>query len=71
MSAPISMNYAQKLRRDGAGFYLSELRRDFLNGEVVLHIGGKKLAVPDFEFVEVEIDLLEKNGAYRIEIGVS
>jgi len=35
MSDPINLNYAQKLRRDGAGFYLSELARGFLKGEII------------------------------------
>lgn len=71
MSAPINLNYAQKLRRDGAGFYLSEIARGFLKGEVILHIGGKRFAIPASEFVDVEIDLLEREKTYKIEVRVS
>ncbi len=71
MSAPINLNYARKLRRDGAGFYLSELARGFLKGEVILHIGGKRFAIPASEFVDVEIDLQEREKTYKIEVRVS
>jgi len=71
VSAPINLNYAQKLRRDGAGFYLSELARGFLKGEVSLQIGGKRFVVPASEFVDVEIDLQEGEGTYRVDVRVS
>lgn len=71
MAAPMNLNYAQKLRRDGAGFYLSELARGFLKGEVILQIAGKRFTIPASEFVDVEIDLEEKEKAYRIEVRVS
>jgi len=71
VSAPINLNYAQKLRRDGAGFYLSELARGFLKGEVSLQIGGKRFTIPAAEFVDVEIDLQEREGRYRVDVRVS
>lgn len=71
MSDPINLNYAQKLRRDGAGFYLSELARGFLKGEVSLQIGGKRFTIPAAEFVDVEIDLQERGGRYRVDVRVS
>ena len=71
MNAPINLSYAQKLRRDGAGFYLSEVARGFLKGKVVLQIGGKRFTIPAAEFVDVEIDLEEREKAYRIEVRVS
>jgi len=71
MSDPINLNYAQKLRRDGAGFYLSELARGFLKGEVSLQIGGKRFTIPAAEFVNVEIDLQERGGRYNVDVRVS
>jgi len=71
VSDPINLNYAQKLRRDGAGFYLSELARGFLKGEVSLQIGGKRFVIPASEFVDVEIDLQEGEGTYRVDVRVS
>lgn len=71
MSAPLSLNYSQKIRRDGAGFYLSEIARGFLKGEVVLNIGGKRFVIPAAEFVDVEIDLEEMKRVYRIEVKLS
>jgi amphi-Trp domain-containing protein len=71
VSAPINLSYARKLRRDGAGFYLSELARGFLKGEVSLQIGGKRFVIPASEFVDVEIDLQEGEGTYRVDVRVS
>jgi len=71
VSAPINLSYAQKLRRDGAGFYLSELARGFLKGEVSLQIGGKRFVIPASEFVDVEIDLQERGGRYNVDVRVS
>jgi len=71
MSDPINLNYAQKLRRDGAGFYLSELARGFLKGEIILQIGGKRFTIPAAEFVNVEMDLQEREGTYRVDVRVS
>jgi len=71
VSAPINLNYAQKLRRYGAGFYLSELARGFLKGEVSLQIGGKRFVIPASEFVDVEIDLQDGEGTYRVDVRVS
>jgi hypothetical protein len=65
MSDPINLNYAQKLRRDGAGFYLSEPAKGFLRGEVSLQIGGKRFVIPASEFVDVEIDLQERGERYN------
>jgi amphi-Trp domain-containing protein len=71
IDAPITLSYAQKLRRDGAGFYLSELARGFLKGQVILQIGGKRFTMPAAEFVDVEIDLQERQGRYEIDVRVS
>ena len=71
VSDPINLNYAQKLRRDGAGFYLSELARGFLKGEISLQIGGKRFVIPASEFVDVEIDLQERGGRYNVDVRVS
>ncbi len=71
MSAPMSLNYAQKFRRNGAGFYLSEIARGFLKGEVVLHLKGARYVIPASEFVDVEIDLQEGERECRIEVKVS
>jgi len=71
VSDPINLNYAQRLRRDGAGFYLSELARGFLKGEVSLQIGGKRFVIPASEFVDVEIDLQERGERYNVDVRVS
>jgi amphi-Trp domain-containing protein len=71
VNAPINLSYAQKLRRDGAGFYLSELARGFLKGEVSLQISGKRFTIPAAEFVDVEIDLQERGGRYNVDVRVS
>ncbi len=71
MSAPVSLNYSQTLRRDGAFFYLSEIARGFLKGEIVLHFEGRRYVIPASEIVDVEIDLQERKRACKIEVKVS
>ncbi len=71
MSVPINLSYAQTLRRDGAGFYLSEIARGFLKGEIVLHFEGRRYVIPASEFVDVEIDLQEGKRACKIELKIS
>jgi amphi-Trp domain-containing protein len=57
-----------RARRDAAAFYLAELARGVLHGEVTFVAGEQRTSVATAEFLVLEIQLKQKRRSTRVEI---
>ena len=70
MSAPIPARYRGRTRRDAAAFYLGELGRGILAGEVCVTAGDGSKTLAAAEFVQLEIEVKQKKRADQVQIKV-
>ena len=68
MAPTIPAKFRERARRDAAAFYLSELARGVLHGEVTFAAGEQRTSVATAEFLLLEIQLKQKRRATRVEI---
>jgi amphi-Trp domain-containing protein len=68
MASSIPAKFRARARRDAAAFYLSELARGILHGEVTFVAGEARTSVAPDEFVVLEIECTQKRRATRVEI---
>jgi amphi-Trp domain-containing protein len=57
-----------RARRDAAAFYLSELARGVLGGELTFSAGERQTSIATSEFLVLEIQFREKRRAMRVDI---
>ena len=70
-SSTIPARFRGRARRDAAAFYLSELAKGVLSGEVSVGSGEQHTALATSEFVLLEIEASEKKGKAKIEIAIA
>jgi amphi-Trp domain-containing protein len=68
MAPSIPAKLRTRARRDAAAFYLSELARGILHGEVTFVAGEQRTSVATAEFLVLEIELKQKRNGTRVEI---
>lgn len=66
--ATIPVKFRGRARRDAAAFYLSQLARGVLNGELGLASGSARMALATSEFVILEIEVKQKKRANHVSI---
>jgi amphi-Trp domain-containing protein len=59
-----------RARRDAAAFYLAELARGVLHGELTFAAGEQRTSVATSEFLVLEIEFKQKRRATRVEIAL-
>jgi amphi-Trp domain-containing protein len=70
MSAAIPARYRGRMRRDAAAFYLGELGRGILAGEISITAGDRTATLAAAEFVQLEIEVKQKKRADHVQIKV-
>ena len=68
MAPTIPTKLRARARRDAAAFYLSELARGILHGEVTFAAGEQRTSVATAEFLLLEIEFKQKRRATRVDI---
>ena len=68
MAPTIPAKLRASARRDAAAFYLTELARGILHGEVTFVAGEQRTSVATAEFLVLEIEFKQKRRATRVEI---
>ena len=68
MSATIPAKFRGRARRDAAAFYLSQLAKGVLAGEVSVGSGEQQTAIATAEFVLLEIEVKQKKRATSVAI---
>lgn len=68
MAAAVPTRFKGRARRDAAAFYLSELARGILSGELMLLAGQRSTVIATAEFVVLEIDVKQRKRANRVEV---
>ena len=68
MSAGVPTKFRGRARRDAAAFYLSQIARGVLAGELILDGGEGETTVTTSEFVALEIEVKQKKRATSIAI---
>jgi amphi-Trp domain-containing protein len=68
VSATIPAKFRGRARRDAAAFYLSQLAKGILSGELALLSGREPVLVATSEFVILEIEVKRRKRSNRIDI---
>ncbi len=68
VTAAIPAKFRARARRDAAAFYLSQLAKGLLSGEVALMSGEQELRLATSEFVVLEIEAKQKKRGNHISI---
>jgi amphi-Trp domain-containing protein len=66
--ATIPAKFRGRARRDAAAFYLSQLAKGILSGELALLSGQQHISVATAEFVILEFEVKRRKRANRVEI---
>lgn len=70
VGASIPVRYRGQARRDAAAFYLSELGRGLLAGEIAVTAGEHATRLAATEFVQLEIDVRRANRADQVVVKI-
>ena len=68
MSATIPARFRGRARRDAAAFYLAQLGRGVLAGEIGVLSGHQSTVLATSEFVHLDIEVKQKKRANHVEI---
>jgi amphi-Trp domain-containing protein len=68
MSATIPAKFRGRARRDAAAFYLSQLARAVLSGEVSVASGEERVALETPELVLLEIEIKQAKRANSVAV---
>src|SRR3989442_8730175 len=66
--AAIPAKFRARARRDAAAFYLSQLAKGLLAGEIALMVGEQQVRLATSEFVMLEIEAKQKKGGNHVGI---
>ena len=68
MTATIPARFSGRARRDAAAFYLSELARGILSGELGVLTGQQHALVATSEFVRLDIEVKQRKRGNRVQV---
>jgi len=68
VTAAIPAKFRARARRDAAAFYLSQLAKGLLAGEVVLMMGEQQVRLATSEFVVLEIEAKQKKRGNHVSV---
>ncbi len=68
MAATIPGRFRGRARRDAAAFYLSQLAKGILSGELGIVSGQQQTVVATSEFVILEFEVKQRKRGYRVEM---
>jgi amphi-Trp domain-containing protein len=68
VTAAIPAKFRARARRDAAAFYLSQLAKGLLAGEIVLMMGEQQLRLATSEFVVMEIEAKQKKRGNHVSV---
>lgn len=68
MTASIPARFRGRARRDAAAFYLTQLARGVLNGEVTIATGERQMVLATSEFVALEIEVKPRKRANHVTV---
>lgn len=68
MAATIPVKYRGRARRDAAAFYLSQLAKGVLSGELTVAAGDRRMVLVAAEFVMLEIEVKQKKRGNHVSV---
>jgi amphi-Trp domain-containing protein len=68
VSAAIPAKFHGRARRDAAAFYLSQLARGVLAGEIAIAVGDQQIQLATSEFVFLKIEAKQRKRANHISV---
>ncbi len=70
MAATIPQKFSGRARRDAAAFYLAELAKGLLAGEIGIVAGTREQTLATSEFMRLDIDVKQRKRGYRVQVTV-
>lgn len=68
MAAVIPERFRGRARRDAAAFYLAELAKGLLAGELGVRSGQRQLALATSEFLMLDIEVRQHRRGHRVQV---
>jgi amphi-Trp domain-containing protein len=68
VAATIPGKFRGRARRDAAAFYLSQLAKGILSGELGIVSGQHQMVVATSEFLLLDIEVKQRKRGYRVEM---
>lgn len=68
MSAAIPAKFHARARRDAAAFYLTQLAKGVLSGELVIAVGDQHVPLATAEFVILKIEAKQRKRANHVSV---
>lgn len=70
MAATIPEKFRGRARRDAAAFYLSELAKGFLSGELAVASGQQQITLATSEFMLLHIEVKQRKREHRVQVTI-
>lgn len=70
MAATIPEKFSGRARRDAAAFYLSQLAKGLLAGEIGIVAGQHEKMLATSEFMLLDIEVKQRKRGYRVQVTV-
>jgi amphi-Trp domain-containing protein len=70
VAAAIPERFRGRARRDAAAFYLSELARALLSGELGVLSGEQEVTLATSEFILLDIEVKQRKRGHRVQISI-
>jgi amphi-Trp domain-containing protein len=68
MAARVPARFRGQARRDAAAFYLTQLAKGILAGEIAVQSGQEHTVVATSEFLSLDIEVRQRRRATRVEV---
>jgi amphi-Trp domain-containing protein len=68
VASSVPIRFRGQARRDAAAFYLTQLAKGILSGELSVQSGQEQLLVATSEFMSVDIEVRQRKRATRVDV---
>lgn len=68
MASSVPVRFRGQARRDAAAFYLTQLAKGILAGELSVQSGQEQTIVATAEFMSIDIEVRQRKRATRVEV---
>ena len=68
MASSVPIRFRGQARRDAAAFYLTQLAKGILSGELSVQSGQEQVLVATSEFLSVDIEVRQRKRATRVDV---
>jgi amphi-Trp domain-containing protein len=68
VASSVPVRFRGQARRDAAAFYLTQLAKGILSGEISVQSGQEQMVVATSEFMSLDIEVSQRKRATRVDV---